>query len=53
MGFLTNLFDFITSLDGSSYIEDAKEWGDEVCVVYRVKFKHNGVYRGIQFASRG
>lgn len=30
MGFLTNLFDFITSFDGSSYIEDAKEWGDEV-----------------------
>lgn len=30
MGFLTNLFDFIISFDGSSYIEDAKEWGDEV-----------------------
>lgn len=30
MGFLTNILDFITSIDGSSYIEDAKEWGDEV-----------------------
>ena len=30
MGFFSNLLDFITSLDGSSYIEDTKEWGDEV-----------------------
>lgn len=30
MGFFTNLLDIITSFDGSSYIEDAKEWGDEV-----------------------
>ena len=30
MGFFSNLLDFITSFDGSSYIEDAKEWGDEV-----------------------
>ena len=30
MGILTNILDFITSLDGSSYIEDAKGWGDEV-----------------------
>ncbi len=30
MGFLSAVFDFITSFDGSSYIEDAKEWGDDV-----------------------
>ena len=30
MGFFSNLLDFIASFDGSSYIEDAKEWGDEV-----------------------
>lgn len=30
MGILSTLFDFITTFDGSSYIEDAKEWGDEV-----------------------
>lgn len=30
MGFLTNILDFITSIDGSSYIEDAKGWGDDV-----------------------
>lgn len=30
MGLLSSIFDFITSFDGSSYIEDAKEWGDDV-----------------------
>ena len=30
MGILTSIFDFITSFDGSSYIEDAKGWGDDV-----------------------
>lgn len=30
MGLINALFDFITSFDGSSYIEEAKEWGDEV-----------------------
>ena len=30
MGFITNILDFITSFDGSSYIEDAKGWGDDV-----------------------
>lgn len=30
MGLFSTLFDFVTSFDGSSYIEDAKEWGDEV-----------------------
>lgn len=30
MGILTNILDFITSFDGSSYIEDAKGWGDVV-----------------------
>ncbi len=30
MGFLTNILDFITSIDGSSYIEDAKGWGDDL-----------------------
>ena len=30
MGVITNIVDFITSFDGSSYIEDAKGWGDDV-----------------------
>ena len=30
MGIITTIFDFITSFDGSSYIEDAKGWGDDV-----------------------
>lgn len=30
MGILTSIHDFITSIDGSSYIENSKEWGDEV-----------------------
>lgn len=30
MGIITTIFDFITSFDGSSYIEDAKRWGDGV-----------------------
>lgn len=30
MNLLTSIFDFITSFDGSSYIEDAKRWGDGV-----------------------
>ena len=30
MGFLANLFEFITSFDGNSYIESAKEWGDDL-----------------------
>lgn len=30
MGLLSTFFDFITSFDGSSYIEDAKGWGDDV-----------------------
>ncbi len=30
MGFLANLFEFITSFDGNSYIEGAKEWGDDL-----------------------
>lgn len=30
MGILSTFFDFITSFDGSSYIEDAKGWGDDV-----------------------
>lgn len=30
MGFLTSLLDIITSFDGSSYIEDAKGWGDDL-----------------------
>ena len=30
MGFLANLFEFITSFDGSFYIEDAKRWGDGI-----------------------
>lgn len=30
MGIIATIFDFITSFDGSSYIEDAKRWGDGV-----------------------
>lgn len=30
MGILSSIIDFVTSLDGSSYIEDPKVWGDEV-----------------------
>lgn len=30
MGLLSTFVDFITSFDGSSYIEDAKGWGDDV-----------------------
>ena len=30
MDILTNILDFIISIDGSSYIEDAKEWDDDV-----------------------
>lgn len=30
MGILSTILDFITSFDGSSYIEDAKGWGDEI-----------------------
>ena len=31
MGLLSDIFDFLSSFDeGSSYIEDAKEWGDKV-----------------------
>ena len=30
MGILTNILDFITSFDGSSYIEDSIVWGDDV-----------------------
>lgn len=30
MGLISSLFDFITSFDGSSYIDDSKVWGDEV-----------------------
>lgn len=30
MGLLSGIFDFITSLDGVSYINDAKCWGDSI-----------------------
>ena len=41
MGFLTNLLNIVTFFDGSSYIQDAKEWGDDVWndwMVYAVEF---------------
>lgn len=30
MGFLTSLLDMINSFDGTSYIENAKGWGDDL-----------------------
>lgn len=30
MGILSGIFNFISSIDGVSYIRDAKDWGDNV-----------------------
>lgn len=30
MGLLSDIFDFLSSFDEGSYIEDAKDWGDKV-----------------------
>lgn len=30
MGLLSDIFDFLSSFDEGSYIDDAREWGDEV-----------------------
>lgn len=30
MGLLSDIFDFLSSFDEGSYIEDAKDWGDKI-----------------------
>lgn len=30
MGLLSDIFDFLSSFEGSSYIENAKDWGDKL-----------------------